>query len=60
MSPAQAELTDALARVLHLHAMRDADPALAAVLDRLSAWQARRLRNRYADLAGDPRYIGAI
>ena len=60
LSPAQAELTDALARVLRLHAMRDAAPALAAALDRLSAWQARRLRNTYADLAGDPRYIGAI
>jgi hypothetical protein len=60
MSPAQAELTSALARVLRLHAMRGADPPLADALDRLSAWQARRLRNTYADLADDPRYIGAI
>ena len=60
LSPAQAELTNALARVLRLHAMRSADPALADALDRLSAWQARRLRNTYADLADDPRYVGAI
>lgn len=60
LSPAQADLTDALARVLRLHAMRGADPPLAGALDRLSAWQARRLYNTYADLAGDPRYIGAI
>jgi len=60
LSPAQAELTNALARVLRLHAMRSADPALADALDRLSAWQARRLRNTYADLADDPRYVGAV
>ena len=60
LSPAQTELTDALARVLRLHAMRSANPRLAGALDQLSAWQARRLRNTYADLAGDPRYAGAI
>ncbi|HET9046210.1 MAG TPA: hypothetical protein VFO33_04575 [Casimicrobiaceae bacterium] len=59
-SPAQAALANALDRVLRLHALRGADPPLASALDRLSAWQARRLRNTYADLADDPRYRGAI
>jgi len=60
VSPAQAGLANALDRVLRLHALRGADPRLADALDRLSAWQARRLRNTYADLADDPRYCGAI
>ena len=45
---------------MSLHAQRAADPALAAALDALSAWQARRLTATYADLAGDPRYAAAI
>ena len=57
---AEAALTAALARVLRLHAIRGTDPALAADLDRLSAWQAQRLSNTYKDLAGDKRYAGAI
>ncbi|MEP7275052.1 MAG: hypothetical protein ABI812_01780 [Betaproteobacteria bacterium] len=57
---AQAALGEALARVLRLHAVRGTDPALARRLDQLSAWQARRLRDTYADLAPDPRYTGAI
>lgn len=60
VSPAQAALANALERVLRLHALRGANPPLAAALDRLSTWQARRLRNTYADLADDPRYRGAI
>jgi hypothetical protein len=60
LSPAQAELTTALARVLRLHAMRSEDPSLASAVDRLSAWQARRLYNTYADLAREPRYARAI
>jgi hypothetical protein len=57
---AQAALVGALERVMRLHAIRQTDPTLAAALDRLSAWQSRRLRNTYADLAVDPRYAGAI
>jgi hypothetical protein len=57
---AQARLVDELARVARLHADRRADPALARALDRLGEWQARRLRNTYADLVVDPRYAGAI
>ena len=57
---AEAALTAALARVLRLHAIRATDPALAADLDRLSAWQAQRLSDTYADLAADKRYTGAI
>ena len=57
---AQAALVGALERVMRLHAIREADPALAAALTRLSEWQSRRLRDTYADLAVDPRYAGAI
>ena len=60
LSPAQTELTEALGRVLRLHALRGADPSLAAALDRLSAWQARRLSNTYADLAAEKRYAVAV
>jgi len=57
---AQSALVEALARVTRLHAMRAATPALAAELDRVSAWQAQRLRATYADRARDPRYAAAI
>jgi hypothetical protein len=57
---AQAALIGELARVSRLHEARRADPALAAALARIGEWQARRLRNTYADLAVDPRYMGAI
>jgi hypothetical protein len=57
---AEATLTAALARVLRLHAIRATDPGLAANLDLLSAWQAQRLSDTYADLAADKRYAGAI
>jgi len=59
-SSAQGELVAALERVMRLHALRAADPARAAALDALSAWQARRLTATYADLANDPRYASAI
>ena len=59
-SPAQAALAAALDRVMRLHAQRSADPRLAGALDRLSAWQARRLFDTYADLAREPRYAAAI
>ena len=52
---AQAALIGELARVA-----RHADPALAGALSRIGEWQARRLRNTYADLAVDPRYAAAI
>jgi hypothetical protein len=57
---AQAALIGELARVSRLHAARRAEPALAGALARIGEWQARRLRNTYADLAVDPRYMGAI
>jgi hypothetical protein len=57
---AQAALVRELARVARLHADREADPALAQAMNRLGEWQARRLRNTYADLAADPRYAAAI
>jgi hypothetical protein len=49
-----------LARVTRLHEERQANPALAAALERLAAWQALRLRQTYADLAGQPRYADAV
>lgn len=48
---------DGLAR---LHADRVANPALAAALERLGSWQARRLARTYADLAAQPRFAAAI
>jgi hypothetical protein len=56
----QAALAQELAIVARLHAERLADPRLAATLERLSAWQARRLAQTYADLASQPRYAAAI
>lgn len=46
--------------VARLHADRLADPALAAALERLANWQARRLVQTYADLAAQPRFAAAI
>lgn len=46
--------------VARLHADRLADPALAAALERLGTWQARRLAGTYADLAAQPRFAAAI
>ncbi len=49
-----------LERVANLHAQRRANPILAGSLERLARWQARRLRQTYADLAAQPRYATAI
>ena len=57
---AQAALIGELARVARLHEARRADPPLAGALSRIGEWQARRLRNTYADLAVNPRYAAAI
>jgi hypothetical protein len=43
-----------------LHQERGASAELAAALDRVAQWQARRLNATYADLAADPRYAEAI
>jgi hypothetical protein len=59
-SPAGAELVHQLARARKLHEERSASPELAARLDRLAAWQTRRLNATYADLAHQPRYAPAI
>ncbi len=56
---AQDALERELERVQRLHADRAGNPILAGALDRLSDWQARRLRMTYADLAADPRYAAA-
>jgi hypothetical protein len=57
---ASAALARELERVARLHEARHADPALDERLARLGQWQARRLRNTYADLAADPRYAAAV
>lgn len=57
---AQAELIRELQRGRRLHDERAALPELAAALDRLAHWQARRLKNTYADLAREPRYAEPI
>jgi hypothetical protein len=49
-----------LGRVSRLHAHRGANPSLACALERLAAWQAKRLALTYADLAAEPRYADAI
>ena len=59
-SAAQTELVRQLRRARALHAERAASPAWAAALDRLAAWQSRRLNATYADLARDARYAAAI
>jgi hypothetical protein len=55
-----AVLQEQLARVNRLNAHRSETPALAGALERLAAWQARRLRQTYADLAVQARYADAI
>jgi hypothetical protein len=57
---ASTELVRQLERAHALHDARGASPDLAARLDRLAAWQARRLNATYADLARQPRYAPAI
>lgn len=53
-------LSRALARVQQHHAALAADPALAAALSTLGAWQTRRLKLTYADLERTPRYAAAM
>jgi len=57
---AESALRETLARVVHLHGERNADPGLSEGLARLCDWQSRRLGQTYADLAADPRYTDAV
>lgn len=57
---AHAALQDQLARVNEINRKRSENPILAGALERLARWQARRLRQTYADLAVQPRYVDAI
>ena len=59
-SSAEALLVHQLECSRLLHQERGASAALAAALDRVAQWQARRLNATYADLAADARYAGAI
>jgi hypothetical protein len=59
-APADRELVRQLGRARALHDARSAAPGFAASLDRLAAWQSRRLNATYADLAREPRYAAAI
>ncbi len=59
-SATESELVGQLERARALHEQRAAAPELAAALDRLAAWQSRRLRATYADLARQARYADAI
>ena len=49
-----------LERVRGLHEARARNPIQTGALERLAAWQARRLRQTYADLEAQPRYADAI
>jgi hypothetical protein len=60
LNSGERELVRHLERARALHAERAASADFAAALDRLADWQARRLRNTYADLARNPRYGNAI
>jgi hypothetical protein len=57
---AETELVHRLQRARSLHGERAASPPLAAALDRLAAWQTKRLNATYQDLGRDPRYAQAI
>ncbi len=57
---AHAALVAELAHVARLQGERDANPILAGALQRLAAWQSRRLRVTYEDLAAQERYADAI
>lgn len=59
-SAAEARLVHQLECSRLLHQERAASADLAAALDRIAAWQARRLNATYSDLATDPRYAKAI
>ena len=60
MIAAETDLTAELGRVRRLHDERTASPQLAAALDRIAEFQARRLDATYSDLARNPRYGGAV
>src|SRR5438067_4383598 len=55
-----AALQEQLARVNELNRQRSENPILAGALERVARWQARRLRQTYADLAVQARYVDAI
>jgi hypothetical protein len=57
---AQAALARELARAHRLHEERRANPILAGALERVAAWQAKRLAGTYVDLAAQERYADAI
>jgi hypothetical protein len=59
-SPSHASLVQDLARVARLQQERNANPILAGALQRIAAWQGRRLRMTYDDLATQARYADAI
>ncbi len=56
----ETELVHQLECARVLHEERAAAPLLAAALDRLAAFQSKRLRATYADLAREARYARAI
>jgi hypothetical protein len=58
--PASVALLREIAHVARLHQERLASPPLACALERVAAWQSRRLRRTYADLEAQPRYAGAV
>jgi hypothetical protein len=57
---AETGLVRQLERARALHEERAASPQLAAALDRLAAWQSKRLDATYADLAREQRYARAL
>jgi hypothetical protein len=57
---AEVKLIRELGHLRRLHEERGASPGLAGALDRIAAWQARRLNATYVDLARNPRYAKAI
>jgi hypothetical protein len=60
LAHADSSLRTALEQLHRLHHERSASPALAAALDALADFQARRLAATYRDLALDPRYRDAV
>lgn len=57
---ASAALIRHIGHVIRLHAERKANAPLGAALERVAAWQALRLRQTYADLRAQPRYVDAV
>jgi hypothetical protein len=57
---AQSALARELAHVTRLHEERQANPSLDRALERLARWQAARLRQTYADLEAQERYVEAV